>query len=227
MSRRLRRLTTSRRSRTTSTSPSPGAELVAQRRGGERNRDALIRLVSISHSSSRRAPSPVNFERRQGRTAAGGRGGPRARTPSSAARLGLATRMRPSGVASATPSGIDSRICPANAVGASSEKPKRCMLHVTSAPNTANDATPRRGSWMPSSGSRPSVVEPISNGMPMPVPSHGVWRVSAGDPPLLAQVRDGREDSRRRRQHRERVPEPVGGSGNVRVAPRHAHPSVR
>jgi hypothetical protein len=54
---------------------------------------------------------------------------------------------------------------------------------VISAPNTAKDATPSRGSGMPSSGSSPSVVEPISSGMPMPVPSHGVWRVSAGDAP--------------------------------------------
>ena len=108
----------------------------------------------------------------------------------------MATRMRPSGVASATPSGIDSRICPANVVGASSEKPKRCMLQVTIAPNTAKDATPSRGSGIPSSGSSPSVVEPISSGMPMPVPSHGVWRVSAGDAPSR-EIRDGREDSRR------------------------------
>ncbi len=92
--------------------------------------------------------------------------------------------MRPSGVDSATPSDIDSRICPANAVGASSEKPKRCMLQVTSPPNTANEKTPKRGKGTWSSGSRPSVVEPISNGMPMPVLSHGLWLDSAGDAAL-------------------------------------------
>ena len=178
---RLRRFTTSRRSRTTSTRPSSVPSLsrsgAAESATGTRRSGGLELAFELAQLGL-----AAEVDAGQERLRAGDRAATRAARRAARARLGLATRMRPSGVASATPSGIDSRIGAANAVGASTEKPKRCMLQVISAPNTAKDATPRRGNGMPSSGSRPSVVEPISSGMPIPAPSHGLWPRSAGDP---------------------------------------------
>ena len=92
------------------------ALLVAQRRGRERHGNGAVRGRELALL---RAERDLGLER-------GRRGGASARkrsrtsaigTPSRSARLALATRTRPSGVARATPSGSDSRISRAKLLG--------------------------------------------------------------------------------------------------------------